>query len=268
MIKNLLRQKKNNISSMKYTNIYVGIFASGKGTRFREVVKNKCSKCMVDLGGKPMLSYIVETLDLTGFEKPTIVVGYKQKQIRDFFCDRVQYVVQSKRMGTGHAGKILLKSVKDKNIKYLMIFQGDDSAFYTQKIIRDFIDDFLDKKPVLSFMTVELDDPSGYGRVIRDKKGKITEIVEKENLKAEHNKFNEINAAGYLFDITWMKKNIKKLKKHMPKGEYYLPDLIKLAISQKEKVIGYRIPQSNWVGVNTPEEYKRACEIMIHKNKN
>ncbi len=253
---------------MKYTNVCIGILASGKGTRFREVVGDTTSKCMVDLGGKPMLSYIVETLDLIGFEKPTIVVGYKQKQIRDFFCDRVQYVVQSKRMGTGHAGKILLNSVNDKNIKFLMIFQGDDSAFYTTKVIRNFINDFLEKKAVLSFMTVELDDPSGYGRVIRDKNKNVVEIIEKENLKPEHYQYREINAAGYLFDIAWMRKNIKKLKKHMPKGEYYLPDLIKLAISQKKKVIGYKIPQSNWVGVNTPEEYERACKMMKLINGN
>jgi bifunctional UDP-N-acetylglucosamine pyrophosphorylase/glucosamine-1-phosphate N-acetyltransferase len=252
---------------MKYKNISVGIFASGKGTRFREITKGKIPKCMVLLDKKPMVSYIVENLGCLGFKKPILLVGFLQDVVRGYFKDRVSYVVQGKCLGTGHAGKILLDSVKDKNIKYLMIFQGDDSAFYTTKVIRNFINDFLEKKAVLSFMTVELDDPSGYGRVIRNKKGEITEIIEKENLKKEHCKFREINAAGYIFDIDWMRENIKKLTKHMPKGEYYLPDLIKIAIAQGEKVTGYKIPESNWVGVNTKEEYVRACKLMKKRSQ-
>lgn len=252
---------------MNYSNVYVGILASGKGTRFREIIGKHTSKCMVDLDGRPMLGYIVEELKNMGFCKPTIIVGYLQNTIRNYFKDSVKYVEQNKRMGTGHAAKILLSSVRDNNVKYLMIFQGDDSAFYTEEIIKKFIDNFIKEKAVLSFMTVRLKDPSGYGRVIRDDKGEVIEIVEKENLKPEHEKFDEINAAGYIFDIDWMRHNIEKLKKHMPKGEYYLPDLIKIAIVQKKKVIGHKIPSSNWVGVNTPKEYKRACHLMKLKNK-
>lgn len=220
---------------MNFLNMKVGIFASGKGTRFREITKGKVPKCMVLLDGNPMISYVVNNLKTLGFDKPILVIGFLQDIVKEYFKDDVDYVQQNKCLGTGHAAKILLSSIKDKNIKYLLIFQGDDSAFYTKKVIKNFIDDFLRKKAVLSFMTVELRDPSGYGRVIRDEKSEVVEIIEKENLKKEHEKFHEINAAGYIFNIAWMRKNMKKLKKHMPKGEYYLPDLIKLAISQKKK---------------------------------
>lgn len=248
----------------KFSEITTGVFASGKGTRIRAITKNKLPKSMVLLAGKPLLYYTVKTLNDLGFDRPNLLVGYKKEIIKKYFKNKCNYIVQKKYLGTGNAAKIILQNIENK-YKYLLIFQGDDSAFYKKETINKFMSDFLTKKPVISFMVTKSDDET-IGRVATDKYGKIIKVIEKENITPEDlKKYKLVNTAGYLFDIAWMRKNILKLKKHFPKGEYYLPDLIKMAIVQKKEVIGYEIPTLEWYGINTPEQLQKANDLKNRK---
>jgi len=239
------------------------VLAAGKGTRIREVNKNK-TKVMLTLGARPMCSYILERLKKIGFTKPFIVIGHKSEQIKNYFNNSCNYILQTKRLGTGHAAKVILKNINN-NYQSLMIFMGDDSAFYTEETLNKFILDFLKNKAVISFMVTTSNDKT-VGRVVQDEKGNIVKVIEKEELIPEYyQKYKLVNTAGYLFDISWIRKNINKLEKHIPKGEYYLPDLIKIAIEQNEKVIGFKIPKNEWFGINTPEQYNLANKIFLTK---
>lgn len=238
--------------------VAVAILAAGKGTRIREVDPNK-PKVMLELGGRPICSYIVNTLNGMRIN-PYLLIGYMGEQLQSYFGKKCNYIWQRRRLGTGHAAKLVLNGI-DKNYKKVMILQGDDSAFYTKETLTDFVNKFRESGSVCAFMTVKSNDKS-VGRVIRDGNGRIVDIIEKENLKPEHLKFDEINAGGYIFDVSWAKKNITKLKKHMPKGEYYLPDLIKIALEKREKVLGYLLPEGEWFGINTPEQLEDARKIL------
>jgi len=243
--------------------IFVCVFAAGKGTRIREVSNNK-PKLMLLINDKPMCSYIIERLIDIGFQKPNILVGYKAEEIEKYFGKKCAYITQKKRLGTGHAAKTVLKNIPN-NYKHLLVLQGDDSAFYKENTLNKFIHDYLNNNPVNSFMVTESNDLT-VGRVQEDSNGNIVKVVEKEEMLPEdYKKYKLINAAGYLFNINWMRKNISKLKKHMPKGEYYLPDLIKMAILEKKKVIGFKIPNNEWFGVNTPEQLKQANRLKLNE---
>jgi len=318
--------------------IYPVILAAGKGTRMNLGRPSPVPKVLISLGGKPMVSYILETLKNLGtkelrnlkntsevkevphlggvegvvINKPTLVIGYKGEMIQKEFGDVCNYVWQRQRLGTGHAarlaiehiarnlkldlGKSRLKPANPKkiinngykncyatnincsqplltNINLVLILQGDDSAFYKTKTLEKIFEKHLREKAVLTFVTTHLPDAKNLGRVIRDKNNNVIDIVEKENMTSELEKFNEINCGAYLFNLDWGTRAIKKIKKHLKDGkEYPLPDIIKIALldshfrgersphlgSGSSGVIAYEIPSSEWRGINSPEQLKLA----------
>lgn len=246
-------------------------------------------KVLVPLGGKPMISYIIKTLkhlntralkQKANSQKPTavickpiLVVGYKGNLIQKEFGDACEYVWQRKRLGTGHAAKLAISHLQ-LAISYelkansqqpiaksdlVLILQGDDSAFYKPKTLLKFIENHIKNKAVLSFLTTRIFGVKDLGRIVRNERHEVIAVVEKENLTLEQEKIDEINCGGYLANYDWLSKNIKYIKKHLKKGkEYPLPDVIKIALEQKKKVIAYSIPSFEWIGINSPDQLAKA----------
>lgn len=112
------------------------------------------------------------------------------------------------------------------------------------------------------------ENPTGLGRIIRRSDGLIAKIVEEKDATDEERKINEVNDGLYVFDKKWFSHNIKKVKKS-PQGEYYLVDLIKLAIDQGDRMATYTLPNDNeWQGINTTEQLAEANRKMIVKLNN
>ena len=112
------------------------------------------------------------------------------------------------------------------------------------------------------------ENPTGLGRVVRGENGLITKIVEEKDATDEEKTIKEINDGLYVFDNRWFSQNIEKVKKS-PQGEYYLVDLVKLAIDNGDKMATYTLPNDNeWQGVNTPQELGKAEAKMEERLKN
>jgi len=244
------------LSPEKLNNIGVVILAAGKGTRLNCVDK---PKVMCEIGGKPIVSYIVKVLNEVGFSKKQImlVVGFKGEQVKEYFGDSVSYALQSVQLGTAHAALTGIKEL-EKKIKHVLVLGGDDSAFYTKKTLLDFIDKHIKNNSKLSLLSADVSAPSSLGRVVRHNSGEV-EIIEKEYLTEEQKKIKEISTGTFCFDRAWYESIYPKMPKLRKLGEYGLPTALAMARDQNKKYQIIKIKDNNeWFGINTDEELIEA----------
>ncbi|MCL5746745.1 MAG: sugar phosphate nucleotidyltransferase [Patescibacteria group bacterium] len=237
------------------------ILAAGKGSRMKlRVAKNKV---ILPLGDKPMVLHTVELLVKSKLKPIIVVVGFAQKSVMNIlrFTD-VVFVYQRKRLGTAHALSCAFRKIPE-SMTDLVVLQGDDSAFYTKAIIKELIKKHVKSRSSITLLTINVKNPYGLGRIIRNKKGEITEIVEEKDANQDQKKIKEINPACYIFKADFLKKYLKKVKKSKLTGEYYLTSLIGLALKNHKKVDTFSAGNIPWRGVNTPDELKEAEKMFL-----
>ena len=246
----------------KSKNFTAVILAAGRGKRINACNNNKA---MMELAGRPMISYSVDLLKKIGFQKIIIVVGYKKEGlIKHFGKKEFIYAHQKKCLGTADAVKASLSKVPF-GATDLLVIQSDDSAFYSPGVIKELIRLHKKNNNTLTFLTVVVDSPGDLGRVIRDKNGEIEGIVEAKNATPAELKTKEINTACYCFDFDFLKKHIGKVPKNKLTNEYYLPSMIKIALDQKMPIQAVVMPNRFFCGVNTPKELIYADKLMRKK---
>jgi bifunctional UDP-N-acetylglucosamine pyrophosphorylase/glucosamine-1-phosphate N-acetyltransferase len=243
-------------------NIQALILAAGKGKRINAQEK---PKVLYPLLGKPIISYCLKSLKKTGFKKPILVIGYKGNEVKKTLGNSVGYVWQKRQLGTGHA--VLCAKDALMGTKSVLIIYGD-MPFWEAKTFKKLIREHQKTGATLSMVSVVLDNPSfyKYGHIIRDKNGNLKEIVEEKVATSEQKKIKECNPGCYVIETDWLFKNLPKIKKSAV-GEYYLTDLLGLAVSQNEKInIVSTSDQNEVLGINTPEQLKLA-ESILEKHK-
>lgn len=212
------------------------ILAAGKGTRINSKTENKVARLFL---GKPIILYGVELFEKICDEVIIVVGAFKQSVESIIKKDnKIKFVYQKKRLGTGHAVKIVLLELQDNPPSYVLVGMGDHMMFYKEETIRKLIQQHKDQKSVVSFISTKYHNPDAlaWGRIERDKDGNVLNIVEQKDATENQRKIKEINAGFYCFDYSFLSKNINKIKKSEVTGEYYLPDLIKIALDTKQKV--------------------------------
>lgn len=234
------------------------ILAAGRGTRMR----SELPKVLHTICGRPMISYTLENLRNAGLKTVVPVVGYKKELVLKEISKECNFAIQEKTLGTGDATSKGLDKI-DRKYKDILVIYGDDSAFYKPQTIKNVINEHRNSKAVLTFVSLIQENPFGLGRVIRDKDNKLKSIIEEKDATEKQKKVKEVNDGLYIFNSIWLRKNIRKIKKSSVTGEFYLPELIKFALVQKEKVSIYKLPDSSeWQGINTPEQLKIAEDKM------
>lgn len=235
------------------------ILAAGKGSRMGLKGKNKVT-CEVE--GEPIILKTIQNLKRTGITNIVIVVGHQKNSVLSLLDNKTQTVEQRKRLGTGHAVKVALKKI-EADQKVVLVLNGDDSFLYTPEILQQLINQFYITRPSIYFLTTEVSTPTGLGRIIRDNQRKVIGIVEEKNASEDQKKIKEINPACYLFDKQFLLEYINKIPKDPLKREYYLTNLISLAVLNKKPVEALNIPDLKWQGINTPEELLKASQPEV-----
>ncbi len=233
--------------------IKVIVLCAGKGTR----MKSEKAKVMHEIMGQPMSKYIYDIAKEISNQKPLFVVGYKKEQIEEYFKDDVDYIEQSVQMGTGHAIMITKDYInKEDNV---LILCGD-TPLIKKDTIKRLIDENSEKDAVI--LTSIVDNPYGYGRIIKDSKGNFDKIVEEKDATNEQKNIQEINAGMYLVKGTLIKENIEKLTNDNSQKEYYLTDLFEMLKKQNKDIATFLIDKQEILGVNSRVQLEEARKII------
>jgi len=241
--------------------ISVVVLAAGKGTR----MKSRLPKILHKICGRPMISYTLENLRRSLVGEIVVVVSFRKNLVlREIQGDIKIAVQKNPKGGTADAAKTGFEKVS-KNAKVLVVINGDDSAFYTLDTINKIIEIHRERQRKLTFASLLKENPTGLGRVVRRPDGLIAKIVEEKDATEDERKIKEINTGLYVFDKDWFSQNIGKVKRSA-QGEFYLVDLIKLAIDQKDRMATYTLPnEDEWQGINTPEQLEEANKKMTKR---
>ncbi|HYM65580.1 MAG TPA: sugar phosphate nucleotidyltransferase [Candidatus Sulfotelmatobacter sp.] len=239
------------------------ILAAGKGSRMKA---KKVNKVAMHLANKPMILHTVELLKSLNVNNIIVTVGFAKRSVMDLLDGEVIFADQKKRLGTAHAVSIALEKI-NKEVKDVIVLNGDDSAFYSKKIISDLIQKHRNDKSKFTFLTIEKDNPFGLGRVVRDTKGEVTAVVEEKDATKAQRKIKEVNPGCYIFSVDFLKKYISKVEKSDITNEYYLTSLIGIGIKNQEKIETVRAGRLIWRGVNTKEELSEAEKLLLGLRK-
>ncbi|MCL5438453.1 MAG: NTP transferase domain-containing protein [Patescibacteria group bacterium] len=235
------------------------ILAAGKGKRMNSRTSNKVA---LPLHGRPIISYAVDLLIRLKIKPIIIVVGFAKRSVIDALkLKDVVFAEQKKRLGTGHAALCGFKKLP-KDIQNVIIFYGDDSFFYKEDVVNKLINAHLNSKTSITLLTIEKSNPFGLGRVVRDKKEKVIKIVEEKDATEEEKKITEINPALYIFKAEFLRKYLKKIQKGKISKEYYLTDLVDIAIQNRERIKVVKAGNIPWRGINTKEELEEAKRLL------
>ncbi len=228
---------------MKVTAI---LLAAGQGTR----MKSNLPKVLHPVAGKPMIWHALEAIKNSTTEKPIVVVGHGAEAVTSYLGDAAQTVLQEPQLGTGHAvmqAESLLKNNTD-----LVVVCYADMPLLRGDTLQKLVDLQRANQSVISMLTVVADDPRGFGRILRNENGGVQAIVEDYVATPEQRLIKELNVGGYCFDAKWLWDALKRIPKNPQKGEYYLTDLIEIAVSDGLSVQALAMDDlQETIGVNT-----------------
>ena len=235
------------------------VLCAGKGARIE--LGDNTPKCIRPIGGKPMITYTINTLKQLGLKEIIVVVNPEDTVTKDILTDSVTYVLQENPKGNAHA---VLQAEQQVKTEYTLVVQGDDSAFYSPQTIKDFIIQTQQTNSVMGFVTAEKPEQKDWGRIIRNENGDFEKIVEKEDLTAKQVKITEVNCGMYFAKTDWLFENIKNLApSNVGTGEIVMPDLLKIAVRAGEKVNAYKLTNpSESIGINDIKQWETADNLM------
>ena len=231
----------------------VVVLAAGKGTR----MNSDLPKVLHKLQSKPLIDYVIDESELLNPKEIILVVGFKKESVIKHTESRInlKYATQIEQLGTGHAVLQTNELLKNKR-GHILILYGDVpniKASTLQPIVNDHISNNRD----LTLITAEIDDPTGYGRIIRDKNGNLLKIVEEKDCSDDEKKIKEWNPGIYIFKIPEVFKILDNIKTNNASKEYYLTDAIGLAQQSNMQIKAIKIENSDEViGINTADQLK------------
>ena len=234
------------------------IMAAGQGTR----MKSDLAKVLHPINGRPMIYYVIDVALSLGSEKTVLVIGHQRKKVREL-CTQypVHYVNQIEQLGTAHA-VMQTKSVLGTYKHDLLVLSGD-VPLLTKATLESLITVHKTSGAIASLLTTNLEDPSGYGRIIRDSKGSVQKIVEHKDATSEELKIKEINAGIYIFKTVPLFENLVLVGNNNAQREYYLPDVVKMYVDHGKKVVAQLAENFDETrGINTVEQLKNAETIL------
>lgn len=233
------------------------ILAAGKGTR----MKSNKSKLVHKIYGKELVKRVVETAKKAEIEDVIAVVGYKKEQVQKVLGDTVKYAIQEEMLGTGHAVLQAENYLKNKNGKVVVL--NGDAPIIRPETIKNLIQKSIDNKEYATLVTAIYDNPTGYGRIIRDIGGSVQEIVEEKDASEEQKQIQEINAGIYCFDIQELLKALKELKPDNAQGELYLTDIVKIMNKKGLKTGAITVKDNTEIlGVNDRIQLEMLTKVL------
>ena len=233
------------------------VMAAGKGTR----MKSKSSKLVQKIYGKEIVKRAVENAKKAGVHNIVAVVGYMKEAVMGVLGDSVSYAVQEEMLGTGHAVMQATKYLEGKKGKVLVL--NGDVPILRPETLNKLLNKSIENKEAATLLTAIYDNPTGYGRIVRDEGGNVKGIVEEKDTSDEQKLIKEINAGIYCFDIEALLDALKEIKPNNAQGEYYLTDVIEI-MNKKGLKTGAVVVEDNTeiLGVNDRVQLELLTKVL------
>ncbi|MDF2644513.1 MAG: glmU [Paenibacillus sp.] len=221
------------------------VLAAGQGKR----MKSKLYKVLHPVVGKPMVEHVVDTLQHIEVTKTLVIVGFGAEAVKGHLGDRVEYALQEQQLGTGHA-VLQAKDALGEEEGMTVVICGD-TPLISEATLMSTIELHELSGASATILTAKLDEPHGYGRIIRGEDGRVARIVEQKDCSSEEAAVQEINTGTYIFDNQKLFKALASVTNNNTQNEYYLTDVIGILTGGGEVVQGYCMEDSaESIGVN------------------
>ncbi|MBE6023952.1 MAG: bifunctional UDP-N-acetylglucosamine diphosphorylase/glucosamine-1-phosphate N-acetyltransferase GlmU [Cellulosilyticum sp.] len=235
------------------------VLAAGQGTR----MKSNSSKVLHKVLGKCLVEYPILAAQGVGVEEICLIVGHKAEDVKMTLGDSVSYALQKEQLGTGHAVMQALDFMEDAD--EVIVLCGD-TPLITKETLQTMLDFHREKQNAITVLSALMEDPTGYGRIVRDASGNLLKIVEQKDATEEEKQINEINGGIYTFDGKLLKYALSKLNNNNVQGEYYLTDTIEILLNEGKRVDAIAISESDDIaGVNSRIQLAGVTQVMKNR---
>lgn len=232
------------------------VLAAGAGTR----MNSQRPKVLHPVAGAPMVYHVFRAAMSLVPQQIVVVVGHAADQVKAALGSEPRYAEQAKQLGTAHA----VLQARDQiagTVDTILVLYGD-TPLITTGTLAAMLDQHAEARPAITMLTARLDDPKGYGRIIRDRDGRVAGIVEEAVANEEQKTTREINPGFYVLDADWLWPALERVQKSAT-GEYYLTDLVELAIADGRSVEALEAADPREIlGVNTRSQQAEAEAVL------
>lgn len=223
-------------------------------------MKSDLPKVLHPILGQPMIRYSVNTMRQVTGNPPVLVIGHGAELVREAVGPEARFVYQLEQLGTAHAVQQAEPIVKDQTD--IVLVTSGDMPLFTLETIRELVDTQVNGTAPVTMLTVMANNPRGFGRIVRGEDGSVSAIVEEADATPEQLAIKELNVGAYAFSDDWFWDALTRVEVS-PKGEYYLTDLVAIAVQDGRKVQAIVVQdEGEAIGINTPEHLAEAERIM------
>ena len=240
------------------------ILAAGKGTR----MKSDMPKVLHTIFDKTLVGYVIDAVNNTGLaDENFVIVGHQAERVEEYInknYDNAKCVLQSPQLGTGHAVSMALPYLKDFDGEVIILC--GDTPLITSETIKEFVEYHRDNKSDLTVMSAIFENPTNYGRIIRNQDSSLNSIVEEKDATPEQKAVKEINAGIYCINWAKIKPAFNELTSNNAQGEYYLTDIIKWGNEKNLSVNAYTLKNNEEIfGINSKTHLAEATKMLNNK---
>ncbi len=237
------------------------VLAAGKGKR----MKSQKPKVLHEIFAKPLLAWVLDSIEQLPYESESIVViGHGAHDVEEYLNNNYKYAKtahQAQQLGSGHAAAQAVPII-DK-FQGMVVITCGDTPLISSQTLNELIKYHKENYSDLTVMTTKLENPYGYGRIIRNHKDEIIRIIEQKDATTDQQEINEVNTGVYCLDWAKIRKAFNDLKNDNAQGEYYLTDIVKWARDNQYKVLGYVAKNSEEIyGINSRRDLAFVTSVM------
>lgn len=240
------------------------ILAAGKGTR----MKSDTPKVLHTIFDKTLVGYVIDAVNNTGLaDENFVIVGHQAERVEEYInknYDNAKCVLQSPQLGTGHAVSMALPYLKDFDGEVIILC--GDTPLITSETIKEFVEYHRENQSDLTVMSAIFENPTNYGRIIRNQDSSLNSIVEEKDATPEQKAVKEINAGIYCINWAKIKPAFNELTSNNAQGEYYLTDIIKWGNEKNLSVNAYTLKNNEEIfGINSKTHLAEATKMLNNK---
>jgi len=250
------------LNTDKKRTLAVVIMAAGKGTRMKDPSK---VKVMYEVLGKPMIHYVVDLAYHLNAGRVIVIVGYQREAVIQYLrrtYPHIEIAVQAEQLGTGHAIMQSESALKDYEGEVIVL--SGDVPLLTVESMQQLVAYHGQTQAAATILTAIIDDPTGYGRIMRNEDGSVKKIIEHKDATEDERRVTEINSGIYIFDKKKLFDGLQHITPHNVQKEYYLTDVFEYFWKHQWRVSALKAAYVDEIrGINTVDQLKEAEAIKL-----